>query len=86
MHHLDSAQAETDLRSLLEELKTINPDAEYVPFAADITKDGVASRLVETAVHACGKLDSLVNNAGIWYILNAMSPKTLADVGTVASW
>ena len=37
---------------------------ETVAFAGDLTKDGVADKLVETAVGSFGKLDILVNNAG----------------------
>ncbi len=34
-------------------------------FAGDLTKDGVPEKLVETAVEAFGKIDIVVNNAGI---------------------
>jgi len=37
---------------------------ETVSFAGDLTKEGVADKLVETAVEAFGGLDIVVNNAG----------------------
>ncbi|MET9517242.1 SDR family oxidoreductase [Streptomyces sp. NPDC002994] len=35
------------------------------PLVADITADGAAEEIVRTAVEECGRLDVLVNNAGI---------------------
>jgi 3-oxoacyl-[acyl-carrier protein] reductase len=37
---------------------------ETATFAGDLTKEGVADKLVETAVEAFGKIDIIVNNAG----------------------
>jgi 3-oxoacyl-[acyl-carrier protein] reductase len=37
---------------------------ETVAFAGDLTKEGVADKLVETAVEAFGGIDIIVNNAG----------------------
>ena len=37
---------------------------ETVAFAGDLTKEGVADKLVSTAVEAFGQLDIVVNNAG----------------------
>jgi 3-oxoacyl-[acyl-carrier protein] reductase len=37
---------------------------ETATFAGDLTKEGVADKLVETAVDAFGKIDIIVNNAG----------------------
>jgi 3-oxoacyl-[acyl-carrier protein] reductase len=37
---------------------------ETATFAGDLTKDGVADKLVETAVDSFGKIDIIVNNAG----------------------
>jgi 3-oxoacyl-[acyl-carrier protein] reductase len=37
---------------------------ETATFAGDLTKEGVAEKLVETAVESFGKIDIIVNNAG----------------------
>jgi 3-oxoacyl-[acyl-carrier protein] reductase len=37
---------------------------ETATFAGDLTKEGVADKLVETAVESFGKIDIIVNNAG----------------------
>jgi 3-oxoacyl-[acyl-carrier protein] reductase len=39
-------------------------EGETVAFAGDLTKEGVADELVNTAVEAFGRLDIVVNNAG----------------------
>lgn len=65
LHHLDTPEASRDAESVLEELRTVSPDSKHHLFAADITKDGTATELVQESVSKHGRLDSLVNNAGI---------------------
>ena len=65
LHHLDIPNAETDAASLLDDLRTINAHVQHHTFGADMTTDGAAEHLVQTAVHRLGRLDAVVNNAGI---------------------
>jgi 3-oxoacyl-[acyl-carrier protein] reductase len=53
-----------DLDGDVAEQSSNEIQGETVSFAGDLTKDGVADRLVETAVEAFGGLDIVVNNAG----------------------
>ena len=50
---------------------------ETTVFGGDLTKDGVADQLVQTAVDAWGRLDIIVNNAG--YTLDAPIHKMTDD-------
>jgi len=53
-----------DLDGDVAEQSSNEIQGETVSFAGDLTKDGVADKLVETAVEAFGGLDIVVNNAG----------------------
>jgi len=65
LHHLDVPKAETDVASLIDELQAMNANVRHHTFGADMTTDGAADRLVQTAVDKMGQLDTVVNNAGI---------------------
>ncbi len=43
-----------------------------VPVAVDVTAEGAAARLVDAAVEAFGRVDAVVNNAGISRVLPAL--------------
>lgn len=51
------------VQSLLEELRAFTPDSMYV--RTDISKDEDRKNLVKTVVDKFGKIDVLVNNAGV---------------------
>jgi 3-oxoacyl-[acyl-carrier protein] reductase len=53
-----------DLDGDVAEQSSNEIQGDTVSFAGDLTKDGVADKLVETAVEAFGGLDIVVNNAG----------------------
>jgi 3-oxoacyl-[acyl-carrier protein] reductase len=53
-----------DLDGDVAEQSSTEIQGETVSFAGDLTKEGVADKLVETAVEAFGGLDIVVNNAG----------------------
>ena len=53
-----------DLDGDVAEQSSKEIQGETVSFAGDLTKEGVADKLVETAVEAFGSLDIVVNNAG----------------------
>jgi 3-oxoacyl-[acyl-carrier protein] reductase len=53
-----------DLDGDVAEQSSQEIQGETVSFAGDLTKEGVADKLVETAVEAFGGLDLVVNNAG----------------------
>jgi NAD(P)-dependent dehydrogenase (short-subunit alcohol dehydrogenase family) len=48
--------------------RSIKPshDPDYVTVPGDIGEPAVARRLIETAVERFGRVDTLINNAGIW--------------------
>lgn len=52
-------------RKVLAELEAMGAEAEF--FQGDIAEKGIAERLVEATVERFGRLDVLVNNAGILY-------------------
>jgi 3-oxoacyl-[acyl-carrier protein] reductase len=53
-----------DLDGDLAEQSAGEIQGETATFAGDLTKEGVADKLVETAVDSFGKIDIIVNNAG----------------------
>jgi 3-oxoacyl-[acyl-carrier protein] reductase len=53
-----------DLDGDVAEQSASEIQGETATFAGDLTKEGVADKLVETAVESFGKIDIIVNNAG----------------------
>lgn len=72
LHHLNSPEAETDIRSLEKELQALDPELarSHSSYPADITSSGAGEALVQTATKDHGRLDVLVNNAGIYQFLD----------------
>lgn len=58
-----SARREAQLQAVAEEIKAAGGEA--LPVVCDISKPEDAKRLVETTVSTYGKLDVMVNNAGV---------------------
>ena len=58
-----SARREAQLVAVADKIKAAGGEA--LPVVCDISKPEDAKRLVETAVSTYGKLDVLVNNAGV---------------------
>ena len=48
--------------------RTITPsdDPDYITVAGDVGDPAIARRVVETAIEHFGRVDTLINNAGIW--------------------
>jgi len=81
LHHLDTPEAQADVESLLASLRgndaemshsnsdsdsNINSNSHgHSTYSADITRPDAAQGLVDNALQHHGKLDCLVNNAGI---------------------
>jgi L-rhamnose 1-dehydrogenase len=65
LHHLDSPEAQHDVETLLEELSQIDASRKHSTFNADITHPSAAEGLIGNAIQHHGRLDCLVNNAGI---------------------
>ena len=66
-----------DLDSDVAEVAARKLGSETALFAGDLTKDGAAEDLVNTAIDAWGKVDIIVNNAG--YTLDAPAHKMSDD-------
>lgn len=64
IHHLGTESTQKDAEKLQTDLISLY-NTQSVVFAADLTADGTAKELVQLAVSAFGRLDVLVNNAGI---------------------
>ncbi|KAJ5362120.1 short-chain dehydrogenase/reductase SDR [Penicillium brevicompactum] len=67
LHHLGTAQTDTDVQSLLSEISKEHgaSPTSHIIIGCDLTSEGAAEKIIETAVSTYGRLDSLVNNAGI---------------------
>jgi L-rhamnose 1-dehydrogenase len=64
IHHLGTEITRTDAEKLQTDLISLY-NAPSVVFAADLTDDGAAKELIHLVVSTFGRLDVLVNNAGI---------------------
>jgi L-rhamnose 1-dehydrogenase len=65
LHHLGDARSTTAIKSLRSEIQSINPSISVADYGADITDPSAPDSLVASAVNALGRIDVLVNNAGI---------------------
>ena len=64
--------------------RTIEPsqDADLLTVAADITEPATADRIIDAALGRFGRIDTLVNNAGV-YISKPFTDYTAADYATI---
>jgi NAD(P)-dependent dehydrogenase (short-subunit alcohol dehydrogenase family) len=64
--------------------RTIKPsqDSDLVTVAGDITEPATAGRIIDTALERFGRVDTLVNNAGV-FISKPFTDYTAADYATV---
>jgi len=71
--------------SVVASARTITPahDPELLTVAGDITDPATAGRLVDTALQRFGRIDTLVNNAGV-VISKPFTDYTAADYATTA--
>jgi L-rhamnose 1-dehydrogenase len=65
LHHLNTTTAEKDVLTLQAELTAINPSLRHTTCSADITAPDVPRIFISKAVSDHGRIDVLVNNAGI---------------------
>lgn len=56
-----------------------------VPVVADLTEDAGAERLIEAAIEAFGRLDVLVNNAGMTSVSDPQQPAPVSELD-LAGW
>ncbi|MCB0633935.1 MAG: SDR family oxidoreductase [Saprospiraceae bacterium] len=61
-----TARTEADVRALQEDLEKKYPGTEVLPIAADVGNAGDISNLADTIEGQWGRLDVLVNNAGLF--------------------
>lgn len=64
LHRLNTPQASTDMEALQKELKSIS-EMDHVTFGADVTQIDIGKTFTQAVASSVGKLDVLVNNAGI---------------------
>lgn len=91
LHHLGTPETKKDAESLLSEVSKIDMNRSHVVFGGDITAPNTPQSLVQHAVNNFGRLDTLVNNAGICTFRNALevTPQELqkhTDVNHTATW
>ncbi|KAL3462133.1 short-chain dehydrogenase/reductase SDR [Aspergillus heterothallicus] len=69
LHHLGTPQTENDARTLYDELSP-NPTLDgqpssHITIGADLTADDTPDKLISKTISTFGRIDALVNNAGI---------------------
>lgn len=81
LHHLGTSQTQQDAESLKHSLGPVTMDrsqTSHLVVGADLTSDSAADGLISQAISAYGRIDALVNNAGICQFAPATSvTKTL---------
>ncbi|KIY00798.1 uncharacterized protein Z520_03464 [Fonsecaea multimorphosa CBS 102226] len=65
LHHLGTEQTTSDMGALQAELKAIDPSLRHTSFSGDVVLPETPANLVAEAVGSFGRLDALINNAGI---------------------
>jgi L-rhamnose 1-dehydrogenase len=65
LHHLGTEQTTADIGALQAELRSIDPSLRHTSFSGDVVLPETPAGLVAEAVGSLGRLDVLVNNAGI---------------------
>ncbi|KAL4966542.1 SDR family NAD(P)-dependent oxidoreductase [Aspergillus stella-maris] len=68
LHHLGISETEEDVRALKESLPPVLLDGkavEHLIIGIDLTSDDAADTIIDQTVSAFGRVDALVNNAGI---------------------
>ncbi|KAL3445140.1 hypothetical protein BJX65DRAFT_310290 [Aspergillus insuetus] len=79
LHHIGDAQSTTDISTLQAEIQTLAPNVRSVDIPANLLSAEAPARIVQVAVSAYGRIDGLVNNAGIcqFAAFPAVSPEQL---------
>ncbi|OAP60213.1 hypothetical protein AYL99_05215 [Fonsecaea erecta] len=65
LHHLGTEQTRSDMDALQTELRAIDPSLRHTSFGGDVVQPETPTNLVSEAVRRFGRLDVLINNAGI---------------------
>lgn len=77
LHHLGTSQTKRDAEALRDELPVPQPldgqPSSHLIIGVDITAEGAASSIIGKTVSAFGRIDALVNNAGICKFEPALS-------------
>lgn len=66
-----------DMQAVVDEIKAAGGDA--IALACDVRKEADVRALVEAAVSEYGRLDIMVNNAAVGYLMKPIDELTLAD-------
>ncbi|MGK0715381.1 SDR family NAD(P)-dependent oxidoreductase [Leucobacter sp. W1153] len=73
-----------ELNALAHDLLGIPETAHAVPVIADLTEETGAERIVGAALEAFGRIDVLVNNAGMTSVSDPQSPGSIAELDRAA--
>lgn len=65
LHHLGTEQTTSDIGALQSELRAIDQSLRHTSFSGDVVLPETAANLVAEVVGSFGRLDALINNAGI---------------------
>lgn len=65
LHHLGDTKAEEDIETLQKELASIDSSLNHVTQDGDLTQRGVTDAVINKCTSTFGRIDVLVNNAGI---------------------
>ncbi|CAG8934663.1 unnamed protein product [Penicillium salamii] len=65
LHHIGDSQSAIDITTLKAEIQALLTSPRYVDVSANLLSDETPAKIVEVAISTFGKIDGLVNNAGI---------------------